>query len=277
MLRDGGPKVPTWAGQQKDEPFDVKQFLESRAAPADNAAPLYFAALAELGPDMYAGPGAPAWWPWRAPAPPRVGSLGQSIGKLSNADQLRAGAFPLAEVERADVVQQFERGGALAGDDVRMIVGRNQSQPAVLREPSPDGLAILAIAIVENDLTTVRCGSHSLDFRRIRRHHDHAWDVEQLAGERNRLRMVARRKGHNAAATFVGIQSGERVVGSPELEGTGTLEVLAFEEERRARFRIQGARGCDRSAMCDTRDLPRGTFYVLISRKVHFSLPSSSS
>ncbi|MDA1054665.1 MAG: SHD1 domain-containing protein [Planctomycetota bacterium] len=37
--------VSSATGQGAGEPFDVKQFLESRAAPADNAAPLYLAAF----------------------------------------------------------------------------------------------------------------------------------------------------------------------------------------------------------------------------------------
>jgi hypothetical protein len=53
MLPGGEPGVPAWAGQDKDEPFDVKQFLESRAAPEENAAPLYFAAMAEISVGMY--------------------------------------------------------------------------------------------------------------------------------------------------------------------------------------------------------------------------------
>ena len=51
MLPDATTDIPAWAGKDKDEPFDVKKFLESRAAPADNAAPLYFEAMAEISPE----------------------------------------------------------------------------------------------------------------------------------------------------------------------------------------------------------------------------------
>ncbi len=50
MLPDATTDIPSWAGKDKDEPFDVKKFLESRAAPPDNAAPLYFEAMAEICP-----------------------------------------------------------------------------------------------------------------------------------------------------------------------------------------------------------------------------------
>jgi hypothetical protein len=106
-VRDADLKVPAWVGQQKDEPFDVKQFLESRAAPPDNAAPLYFAALADVSGEMYAGPNAPSWWPWRFPVPSEVRTLGGNIYNLANdPDKLRAGTFPLVEVERVLAMAQ---------------------------------------------------------------------------------------------------------------------------------------------------------------------------
>jgi hypothetical protein len=37
--------IPDWAGERTDEPFDVRAFIENRAAPADNTAPLYVEAL----------------------------------------------------------------------------------------------------------------------------------------------------------------------------------------------------------------------------------------
>ena len=101
MMWDAEPDVPAWAGQRKDEPFDVKQFLESRAAPPDNAAPLYFAALAELGPEMYASNLPPGHaWPWHWPSPPHVRALAVSIDGACDAEKLRSGAVPPAEVER---------------------------------------------------------------------------------------------------------------------------------------------------------------------------------
>lgn len=101
MLWDAEPATPAWAGGRKDEPFDVKQFLESRAAPADNAAPLYFAALAELSGNMYPlqlPPGAA--WPWRAPVPPQVKTLSDSIDGFSDTRRMWSGVFPVADLER---------------------------------------------------------------------------------------------------------------------------------------------------------------------------------
>src|SRR5438128_1882373 len=45
---ESGNAPPDWAGQQVDEPFDVRAFLASRTSTVDNAAPLYLAALAPI-------------------------------------------------------------------------------------------------------------------------------------------------------------------------------------------------------------------------------------
>jgi len=44
--------IPAWVGTRKDEPFQVKEFLESRAAPAVNAAPLYLYAMSRFANDF---------------------------------------------------------------------------------------------------------------------------------------------------------------------------------------------------------------------------------
>ena len=41
-------QLPHWAGQRLDEPFDVMEYLVSRATPRDNAAPLYLAVLTPI-------------------------------------------------------------------------------------------------------------------------------------------------------------------------------------------------------------------------------------
>jgi hypothetical protein len=88
MLPDADAAIPAWAGQQPNEPFPVRQFLESRAIPANNAAPLYFAALAEISPEVYM-PNPPASWPWdQNKKPERVMHLGNAIGDLSDRDKL---------------------------------------------------------------------------------------------------------------------------------------------------------------------------------------------
>jgi hypothetical protein len=99
MLPGAEKGFALWAGQDKDEPFPVQQFLESRALPEDNAAPLYFAALAEISAHMYlANP--PAGWPWdEKKIPEAVRKLGDALGDLSDCDKLMQGAVSEATIE----------------------------------------------------------------------------------------------------------------------------------------------------------------------------------
>ncbi|MGD0384162.1 MAG: hypothetical protein ABSA77_11615, partial [Thermoguttaceae bacterium] len=97
MLPDAMPEIPAWAGKDKDEPFDVKKFLESRTvAPSDNAAPLYFWALADVSNNMaFVYP--PDQWKARLP---RVEALGRDIGNMADDEKLKAGSIPITEIER---------------------------------------------------------------------------------------------------------------------------------------------------------------------------------
>jgi hypothetical protein len=77
--------------------------LESRTAPPDNAAPLYFTALAEVSTDMYSSMWSKAkhGWPWeRATMPAHLKALEGSIGKLADRDKLQSGSVPQAEIDR---------------------------------------------------------------------------------------------------------------------------------------------------------------------------------
>jgi hypothetical protein len=79
--------VPSWAGQAMDNPFDVRQFLQSRAAPADNAAPLYLAALADFGTEMDFCFRITEWEARK----PSVEALSAAITRLADEDRLRSG------------------------------------------------------------------------------------------------------------------------------------------------------------------------------------------
>ena len=54
-------------------------------------------------------------------------------GERRSRQQAAAAAGHEQEIERADLFDQLARGGALAGDDVRVIVGRDERQPALAR------------------------------------------------------------------------------------------------------------------------------------------------
>ena len=99
------------------------------------------------------------------------------------------------EIERAGLFDQLDGRRALAGDDVGVIVGRNHDQAALCRDAAAERLAIVALAIVEDDLAAVSLGRLALDRGGVGRHDDDARDVEQLSGERDRLGVIAGGEG----------------------------------------------------------------------------------
>jgi hypothetical protein len=91
-------EIPAWAGQRPDEPFDVRQFLASRAAPPDNAAPLYLAALAHISSELGGESAKP---------------LQTEIKELANLNNLAAGTVPPQRVanvltKAATAIQQID-------------------------------------------------------------------------------------------------------------------------------------------------------------------------
>jgi predicted Zn finger-like uncharacterized protein len=132
--------VPAWAGDTPDEPFDVKQFLESRVPSADDAAPLYLAALAELDPEMqFALPSQD-----RGTRLPQISSLLEQIGKLADRDRLVAGGVAVADVEqflattgpaldRIDAAQSKPSCVFVTGSDVLAVLPHAQAARQVAR------------------------------------------------------------------------------------------------------------------------------------------------
>ena len=113
-------------------------------------------------------------------------------GKRRAGEQPAASARHEQQIELADFLDEFARGRALAGDDVRVIVGRNDRQAALARQAAPDCFAIVALAIVEDDLSAVALRRHAFDGGRVGRHDDDSRNAKHPACERDRLRVVAR-------------------------------------------------------------------------------------
>ena len=157
-------------------------------------------------------------------------------------------------VERAGFFDQLHRGRALAGDDVRVVVRRDQREAALFGQTLADRFAVFAVAVVDDDLAAVASGRRDLRRRRVVRHDDGRRQADQACGERDRLRMVARGESDDAGLALRRIEQGQRVVGATELERAHALEVLALEEELRAGFFVCRARGEHRRAMHGGRD-----------------------
>ena len=117
-------------------------------------------------------------------------------------------------------------------------------------------------SIVKDDLAAIGLCGALFHGGGVVGHHDDAGDVEDLAGEGNRLGVIAGGERQHAAFPLVGGEARERVIGAAELEGAGALEVLALEEELGAGEGVERSRGRDRRAMRDAGDLPRGVLDV---------------
>ncbi len=140
MLPDATLDIPAWAGKDKDEPFDVKKFLESRAAPPDNAAPLYFWAFADVSSEMdFVYP--PDQWQARLP---QVQTLQNDISNLVDDEKLKAGSIPITEIERVlkdaqpaldkiDQAQQKKRCVFFTGMRVESILSHLQAARQIAR------------------------------------------------------------------------------------------------------------------------------------------------
>ena len=124
-------------------------------------------------------------------------------GQRRAGEESAAAARRQQDVELAGLFEQLARGRALTGDHVRVIVGRDEGEPALLRQPAADGLAVVALAVVEDDVGAVSFGGGALDRGRVTRHDDHARDVQELSRQRDRLCVIARGKGDDAAPPFV--------------------------------------------------------------------------
>lgn len=157
------------------------------------------------------------------------------------------------------VLEEFECGGALTGDDIGVVIRRDDGEMAFLGDACSDLLAELGVAVVEDDFRAgeigeVRGGCAAFDFRGIGRHDDDGGEVEESPGEGDGLCVVAGGVGEDAADRLIGglfFECEHGVVGAAELECPDALEIFALQEGAGAEECIEGARGVDGGAVCD--------------------------
>ena len=94
-------------------------------------------------------------------------------------------------IERLDLLDELERGGALAGHDQRVVVGRHEGRPAFVRQTARDGLAVFGQAVVAHDLGAVALGGGQLQRRRVGWHDHRGPNAELARGQRHALGVIA--------------------------------------------------------------------------------------
>src|SRR5215203_373700 len=139
------------------------------------------------------------------------------------------------DVEVADLVDQLEGRRALAGDDIRVVVGWDERQAALGGELRPEHVAVVLVAVEVHDLRGVAARRRDLHRRRVLRHQHRDGHALELPRVGERLTVIAGREGENAALAGGAVEVRYSVAGAAELEGACPLQVLGLEEHVRAR------------------------------------------
>ena len=94
-----------------------------------------------------------------------------------------------------DLLFEFEGCGALAEDDVGVVVGRDERGAGARDHVRDDGFALRGRAAAEDHARPVAFCRGDLGRRRDRWHHDVGGDAARAGGEGEGLRVVAWRMG----------------------------------------------------------------------------------
>ena len=130
---------------------------------------------------------------------------------------------------------ELEPGGALAGDDPRVVVRSDQRRPAALGDLRADRLARLARPVVEADLGAMAAGALDLDRRRVDRHDDGRGLAQEPRCSGHPLGVVAGRVGDHR----IRVELTDRVVGAAKFERPGALQAFRLQQDAPADLLVQ--------------------------------------
>ena len=136
---------------------------------------------------------------------------------------------------RLDVRQIFENlqgYGALASDDLFVVVGRNDLIVVSLREFFGFGFAFVTGRPNENDLGPIRARGRDLNLRSIFRHNDDCFSAEFAGRVCNPLGMIAAGVADHAVTALLHSQGCDLVERATNLECADWLEVFRLEIKR---------------------------------------------
>ena len=106
----------------------------------------------------------------------------------------------------------------------------------------------------QHDARAEALGARALGRRDGGRHDDGRRHAEELRRERDRLRVIARRRRDDAARARLGIQLREKIVRAAELERAAALQHLRLDPDRRADFLRDRVGRKERGAHGDRRE-----------------------
>ena len=170
-------------------------------------------------------------------------------------------------VKRSRLLDQLESGGPLAGDHVPVVERVNECQTVPVDLGGDGGLAVGQGRLAGHDPGPIALGGLAFHGGCGPRHHHRHRHAEQLAGQGQGLRVIARGVRDHAGPLPGLVELKDCVDGPAELERADLLEVLALEEDGAAATRVDRPAGHHGRAV-DPRRNPLGCCeYVLISQR----------
>ena len=122
-----------------------------------------------------------------------TGRRSQPLGcQGTTGHQATAAATHQHGVQGTGILQQLQAHSALAGHDVRVVIGGHQHAAVPGHKGTGNGLPVLAMAVVENHFGPQGAGIVSLDPGRVGRHHDARPCTQEPGRQGNTLGMVTR-------------------------------------------------------------------------------------
>ena len=134
-------------------------------------------------------------------------------------------------VEARQILQHLERDGALAADDVEIVVGVDEGQTVARRQPRRLDLGLGDGLAGEHDMGAEGARRRHLHVGRRLGHDDGRGDAEPGRMVGDRLGVVAGRHGDDAGGALLGRQRQELGQRAAFLEGVGDLQVLVFDPD----------------------------------------------
>ncbi|MNF98207.1 hypothetical protein D3C84_810610 [compost metagenome] len=134
------------------------------------------------------------------------------------------------------LTQDFHRDSALPGNDVRIVKRRNKGTTGFARKVQRIGQRKREALAMQDRVGAPTADSEYLQLRCRTRHDDARIDSQLPCGQRHALSMVAGRGRHHTASLLRIAQLHELVVGTPNLEGKGGLQIFALEQDLVAQY-----------------------------------------
>ena len=129
------------------------------------------------------------------------------------------------------VFDDLQADGALAGDDMGIVVGMDEHRAGARDPLLDDGVAIGQRLALEHHLGAEGAGGGDLHEGGVRRHDDGGVDAEALGVPGDGLGMIAGRHGDDAARAFLRAERQHLDQRAALLERGGRLQVLVFDPD----------------------------------------------